>query len=111
MPPLPLRPRSFRDITQPQGLQHKEVGYCPLISRTCDHLKQTLPFPGYSDPVDLPLHSSFALGLFWAERGPSSRAEAGKQAGGEGSSGEAGDGKGRGQHKAGPPEATQGNPK
>lgn len=35
----------------------------PLISRTCDHLKKTFPFPGYSDPIDLPWHSSFAVGL------------------------------------------------
>lgn len=110
-PLSPMRPRSFRDTTQWQGLQHKEVWYSPLISRTCDHLRKTFPFPGYSDPVDLLLHSSFALGLCWGKGGSSSRAEAGKQAGGEGSSGEAGDGKGRGQHKAGLHQATQGSPK
>lgn len=110
-PLSPMRPRSFRDTTQRQRLQRKEVWYSPLISRTCNHLKRTFPFPGYSDPVDVPLHSSFARGLCWAKGGSSSRAEAGRQAGGEGSSGEARDGKGRGQHKARPCQATRGSPK
>lgn len=110
-PLSPMRPRSFRDTTQRQVLQCKKVWYSPLISRTCDHLKKPFPFPAYSHPIDLPLHSSSALGLCWAKGRSFSRAEAGKQAGGEGSSGEAGEGKGRGQHKAGPHQAMQGSPK
>lgn len=81
-PLFPMGPRSFRNTAQQQGLQHKEVRYSPLISRTCNHLKKTFPFPGYSNPVDLPLHSSFALGLCWAKGDlPPERKLASRQAG------------------------------